>query len=70
MAKFKLAQDAYIDDRLWKKGDIIEIDPKVHRPGPHMLPVDAELPAMGPVDQLALRTLTTIAVQGPGAAGQ
>lgn len=70
MAKFKLAQDAYIDDRLWKKGDIIEIDPKVHRPGPHMLPVDADLPAMGPVDQLAIRALTSAAVRPPEAAGQ
>lgn len=53
MARFKLLQDAYIGDQYHKAGAVIDVDPKVTKPGPHMGPVDAEVPMVGPV-QLVL----------------
>jgi len=41
MAKYKLLEKAFIDNRLWEIGEEVEV-PEGTRPGPHMQPVDSE----------------------------
>ncbi|MFZ0931245.1 MAG: hypothetical protein WAN11_21745 [Syntrophobacteraceae bacterium] len=40
MAKYKLLERAFIDQRLWEPGETVEVGDDVI-PGPHMQPVDA-----------------------------
>lgn len=45
MAKYKLMQMAYINNRLCGEGEVVTV-PDGTIPGPHMLPVDAEAKRM------------------------
>ena len=65
MAKYKLLERAFIDNRLWEADAIVEVPDDVI-PGPHMVPVDSagrqaakrvglvNGPIPDPVDQLTL----------------
>ena len=65
MAKYRLLEKAFIHNRLWEPGEVVEVDDSVV-PGPHMLPVDLSAkriakavglengPLPDPVDQLTM----------------
>jgi hypothetical protein len=40
MAKYKLLEKSFIDNRLWEEGETVEVADELI-PGPHMVPVDA-----------------------------
>ncbi len=40
MAKYELLERAFIHNRLWEPGEVVEVDDSVI-PGPHMKPLDA-----------------------------
>ncbi|MGO8945426.1 MAG: hypothetical protein ACLQJ7_17365 [Syntrophobacteraceae bacterium] len=40
MAKYELLEKAFIHNRIWEPGEVVEVDDSVV-PGPHMKPVDA-----------------------------
>ncbi|MGA2937301.1 MAG: hypothetical protein ABSF52_09415 [Syntrophobacteraceae bacterium] len=40
MAKYKLLERAFIHQRLWEEGEIVEVDDNL-MPGPHMVPQDS-----------------------------
>ncbi|MGA2223580.1 MAG: hypothetical protein ABSH41_03955 [Syntrophobacteraceae bacterium] len=44
MAKYELLERAFIDQRLWEPGEVVEVSDDVI-PGPHMKPVDASAKA-------------------------
>jgi len=68
MAKYKLLEKAFIENRLWEPGEVVEIDDGAV-PGPHMLPVDKAAKAMAadiglvngpipdPVDEMTAESL-------------
>lgn len=76
MAKYKLLEKAFIDNRLYEAGEIVEVSGNCI-PGPHMSPHDAEArkkarevglvngPLPDPVDQL-----TAMKVEAIGASPQ
>ncbi len=45
MAKYKLLEKAFIDNRLWETGEVVEV-PEGTVPGSHMQPVDSEAKKM------------------------
>jgi hypothetical protein len=64
MPKYKLLEKAFIDQRIYEAGDEVEF---AGRPGPHMVPMDAEAKAIAkklglvngpipdPIDQITER---------------
>ena len=59
MAKYKLLEKAFINDRLWETDEIVDVPDDV-TPGPHMLPLDAAahqaaLRQPGQLPQIGLR---------------
>jgi hypothetical protein len=71
MAKYRLLEKAFIENRIWEPGEIIDVPDNV-TPGPYMEPVDAAAkkrakdvglvlgPIPDPVDELTATRVETI----------
>lgn len=45
MAKFRVVQTSYINERLAEPGEVVEVDTSVMQPGPNLEPVKEAPPA-------------------------
>jgi len=45
MAKFRVRETSYINERLVEPGEVVEVDTSVMTPGPNLEPVAEEPPA-------------------------